>query len=104
MKTTKESIIAYLESIKEEFIKRGISHIALFGSFAKMQDGVYSDLDIAIKKSSDYFDRYSAYDYFETIKELKSKLRKKFHRNVDILDLDSTSPYIESIKKEMINV
>ena len=104
MKPTKESIIAYLEHIKPDFAQKGISDLALFGSFATMQEGVYSDLDIAVRKAPDYFDRYTAYDYFETIEALKTVLRKKFHRNIDILDLDSASPYIERIKEEMIVV
>ncbi len=104
MKATKQSILSYLEEMKAHFAEEGIEDIALFGSFARLQNGVYSDVDIAIKKRSDYFDKFQACDYFATIETMKSLLRKKFHRNVDILDLDSTSPFIETIKKEMIYV
>ncbi len=104
MRATKESIIAFIDSIKERYKGEGLEKIALFGSFARMQNGVYSDIDIAIKKSTDYFEHHNAHDYFETLDKLKSEFRKKFHRNIDILDLDSTSPYLDGIKEEMIVV
>ena len=51
MKITKEMILQYLKEIKPELENHGIEQLALFGSFAKEEQTVYSDIDIAIKKS-----------------------------------------------------
>jgi|GEM_PF-531731 len=104
MKTTRESIIKVLEEIKPRFEKRGIEEIALFGSFSNSSQNVYSDIDIAIKKRSDFLDKHSAYDYFETLNELRETLRQKLHRPVDIFDLDSDSPLKRRIESELIYV
>ena len=51
MKTTsKEEIINFLKDIKDAFAKKGVLMVGLFGSFAKDNENVYSDIDIAIKK------------------------------------------------------
>ncbi len=104
MKTTKETILRYLKEIKPELEGYGIEKIALFGSFASEEQNVYSDIDIAIQKKSDYLQKYAAYDYFSLVSKLKHKIRLALHRNTDIFDLDSDSAFAERIKKEMIYV
>lgn len=104
MRATKENILEYLKELKVEFSKEGIASFALFGSFAKDTQSVYSDIDIAISKKSDYMSDNSSYSYFETVSKIKEKVRKKFHRNIDLFDLDSQSPLKETIQKELIYV
>jgi len=100
----RDEIIEYLKEIKPNFQKKGIEIVALFGSFANGSDNVYSDIDIAISKNSQFFEKFSAYDYFDTINEIKSNITKKFKRRVDIFDLDSKSPFLDSIKDSLIYV
>lgn len=105
MKATKSDILLYINEIKQELQEKGIDKIALFGSYAKDEQTVYSDIDIAISKNKEYLSSDSmAYSYFELINFLKEKLKRKFHRNIDIFDLDSSSSFKKSIKKELIYV
>ncbi|NPA28044.1 MAG: nucleotidyltransferase domain-containing protein, partial [Epsilonproteobacteria bacterium] len=84
----KDEIILFLKEIKPEFEKRGITQIALFGSFAKDEVNIYSDIDIAIKKDRKKVTTPSVYEYFNIINDLKRVVKKRFKRRVDILDLD----------------
>jgi predicted nucleotidyltransferase len=104
VRVEKSSIITFLKDIKNELASDGISSIGLFGSFARGDANVYSDIDIAIKKESDYLDKRTAYDYFAEVSKIKSLLYKKFHRNSDIFDLDSNSSMKNEIMKELIYV
>ncbi len=104
MRVTKENIINYLKEIKTELEAKGIVKVALFGSFSKDEQTVYSDIDIAIQKDKGYLSQQSAYNYFDTISLLKEKIKTKFHRNIDVFDLDSTSSFKKSIEKELIYV
>jgi len=104
MKPSKLLIVNYLKEIKAELIADGISKIALFGSFARGEDTVYSDIDIAIKKESNYIKKRGAYEYFEEVSKIKALIRNKFHRNSDIFDLDSNSSMKLSITKDLIYV
>ncbi len=87
MRATKENILFFLKEIKDKLSAEGISHIALFGSYARGEAGVYSDIDIAIQKNKNYLQTRSAYDYFDQITRIKTLLREKFHKNSDIFDL-----------------
>jgi len=104
MKQQKAHILQSLKELKPLLLSRGIASVALFGSFAKDKATPYSDVDIAIQKSPDFLQKAGAYAYFDLIDEIKALLRQKLHRNIDIFDLDSNSPFKETVKKEMIRV
>jgi len=101
---TKQDILNYLKEIKPYFKKKGISSLALFGSYTKEDTTIYSDIDIAIKKDVTYLKYHQAYEYFATINELKNLLIHKFKKPVDVLDIDSQSPFISYIEKDIIYV
>ena len=100
----KDEIIKYLSNVKERFKGNGLEKLALFGSFAKGSDGVYSDIDVAIKKEPNFLSKYSPYEYFELVNSIKEDIKKQLNRNVDIFDLDSKSTFLKDIKKELIYV
>ena len=104
MKTSADSlsILSVLREILPEFRERGIESLALFGSFAREENGVYSDIDIAVKKSPDFLRHHSAYAYFSTLNDLRMQLQKRLGRPVDLFDLDSRSSFGESIKNGLI--
>ncbi|RLA79606.1 MAG: hypothetical protein DRG78_12640 [Epsilonproteobacteria bacterium] len=104
MRATKENIIEYLKELKKELLSDGIISIALFGSFATNKQSVYSDIDIAILKEKDFLKYKSSYNYFDIISKIKSKIKTKFHRNIDVFDLDSNSELKKSIEKELLYV
>ena len=104
MRADKLSIVSYLQEIKSELLHDGISKIALFGSFARDEASVYSDIDIAIQKEKNYLQTRTAYDYFDEVSKIKTMIRNKFHRNSDIFDLDSNSSMKSSILKDLIYV
>lgn len=101
MRATKENILAYLKDIKSELAQDGIVSLALFGSFARNEENIYSDIDVAIKKEKDYLKTRTAYTYFEEVSKIKEMIQKKFHRNSDIFDLDSDSPMKKNIQQEL---
>ena len=104
MRDSKRYILETLKELKPFFLSKGVVLVALFGSFAKDEITPYSDIDIAIQKSPDLLEKEGVYGYFNLIEEIKEVLHQKFHRNIDIFDLDSNSPFKESIKEEMIVV
>jgi len=104
MKVTQKIILTYLKELKLELEEHGIEEMALFGSFAHKNENVYSDIDIAIKKKKNFLDEYSAYEYFDIVSKIKSKILKNLHRQTDVFDLDSQSKFKEQIQKELIYV
>ncbi len=104
MKATKENILRYLGDIKSDLSQNGIARIGLFGSYARGEDTLYSDIDIAIQKEDGYLNRRSAYDYFDEIANIKRLVSRQFNRNSDVFDLDSASSMKKLVLKEIIYV
>lgn len=104
MQVNKHIILEYLSVLKSELSTKGIVQFALFGSFAKDKQNVYSDIAIAIKKDKNFLEKNGVYYYFEILNSIKENIQKKFHRNVDIFDLDSNSELKKTIEKELIYV
>ena len=104
MQVSKSDILNYLSFLKSELSSQGIEQIALFGSYAKDSQNVYSDIDIAIKKDKTILEKNGVYYYFEVLNSIKNSIQKKFHRNVDIVDLDSNSELKKTIEKELLYV
>jgi predicted nucleotidyltransferase len=104
MRVLKSNIISFLQEIKAELRSDGIVALGLFGSFARDEAGVYSDIDIAIQKEKNYLTHRTAYEYFDEITKIKTLIKKKFHRNSDIFDLDSNSSMRDEIMKDIIYV
>ena len=104
MRANKQTILKYLKEIKLELEKNGIFKLALFGSFSRDEENIYSDIDIAIKKETNYLENRTSYEYFEELNKIKALIRQEFHRNIDIFDLDSNSSMKKSIMKDLIYV
>lgn len=104
MRANRENILSYLKEIKSELFRDGIVSVALFGSFARDEQSVYSDIDIAIQKESDYLRKRTAYTYFNEVEKIKTMIEQKFHRNSDVFDLDSDSSMKKNIKKDLLYV
>jgi predicted nucleotidyltransferase len=104
MKPTKEHILAYLHDLKLELQRDGIVQLGLFGSYARGDNTLYSDIDIAIKKEINYLQHRNAYTYFDEVAKIKQRIFETFHCSSDIFDLDSSSRMKESIMKEIIYV
>ena len=103
MKTNQQAILDTLREILPGFRAQGIESLALFGSYATGNDGIYSDIDIAVKKSSDFLRHHSAYAYFATLNELRTALQQRLGRPVDLFDLDSDSTLKHQIESELIH-
>ena len=104
MQIDKNIILEHLSLLKNELSTKGIVQLGLFGSFAKDNQTIYSDIDIAIKKDKSFLEKIGVYSYFEILNNIKENVQKKFHRNVDIFDLDSKSELKKTIEKELLYV
>jgi len=104
MQIDKKNILEHLSLLKNELSSKGVVQLGLFGSFAKDNQTIYSDIDIAIKKDKLILEKNGVYFYFELLNNIKDSIQKKFHRNVDIFDLDSNSELKKTIEKELLYV
>ncbi|OYQ36061.1 DNA polymerase subunit beta [Flavobacterium cyanobacteriorum] len=95
--TTKDTIINLLRMYKPEFSKFGIKRVGLFGSYARNEQSIQSDIDILIdfEPGKATFDNLMAFhDIIDSIFE---------NEKVEVVTKNSLSPYIgPKILKEVV--
>lgn len=101
---TKKEILDFLISIKPQLQEDGIEKIGLFGSYAKNNPTLTSDIDIAIKLEKNYLSKNDVWNYFNEINKIKSMVFDKFQIKSDVFDLDSLSSLKHKIEKEVLYV
>ncbi len=85
---TKEDIFKLLRDSKAKLSSLGVKSIGLFGSFARGDDSGESDIDVLLELEPDK----KTYDNFI---ETCFLLEELFDRRVEVVTVDSISPYIK---------
>ena len=101
---TQKDILIFLTNIKPQLQKDGIEQVGLFGSYARNNATLTSDIDIAIKLDKNYLDKNDVWNYFNEINKIKEMVYNKFQMKSDVFDLDSSSSLKDKIEKEVLYV
>lgn len=101
---TQKDVLTFLTTIKPQLQENGIEQVGLFGSYARNNATLTSDIDIAIKLDKNYLDKNDVWNYFNEINKIKGMVYNKFQIKSDIFDLDSLSSLKNKIEKEVLYV
>jgi len=101
---TQKDVLTFLTTIKPQLQENGIEQVGLFGSYARDNATLTSDIDIAIKLDKNYLDKNDVWNYFNEINKIKRMVYNKFQIKSDIFDLDSSSVFKDKILKEILYV
>ena len=97
--TSKEYILATIHTHKTEFLKLGVRHIGLFGSYARGEQSTKSDIDFLIDFEPDKENYYNYMAVYDIIEQLFKNER------IEIVTKTGLSPYIgPKILNEVIYV
>ncbi len=86
-KSIKEPILLYLKELKPKLEKEGITEIGLFGSFAKDEATIYSDIDIFIKTTNEFRKKHLGFAGFGFLEDLRQDIAKHFNKEVDLCNI-----------------
>ena len=89
--TSKDEILAYLKELKPTLQKDGIIELGLFGSYAKGTADMFSDIDIFIKTSDEFCEKFIGFEAMIYLDELRHKIAQHFKIGVDLCDIASFS-------------
>jgi predicted nucleotidyltransferase len=81
----KEEILKKLKELKPIYQKEGFCIEALFGSFARDEADVKSDIDILVEIKPEFASKYGLRS-ISRIEEIKKELQKIFKTDIDIAD------------------
>lgn len=86
-KSIKEPILLYLKELKPRLEKEGITEIGLFGSFAKEEATIHSDIDIFVKTTDKFCNKYIGLKALGFLEDLRQDIAKRFNKEVDLCDI-----------------
>ena len=86
-KSIKEPILRYLKELKPKLEKEGITEIGLFGSFAKEEATIYSDIDIFVKTTDEFCNKYIGFAALGFLEDLRQDIAKHFNKEVDLCNI-----------------
>lgn len=86
-KSIKEPILLYLKELKPALQKEGIVKIGLFGSFAKDEATINSDIDIFIRTTEAFCKKYRGFAGFSFLADLRKNIAEHFDKKVDLCDI-----------------
>lgn len=93
------TIINYLKEHKEEYNKIGINIIGIFGSYAKSENTLDSDIDIL------YDTKKGTVNLYDKKQKLKQVLETAFNTKIDLASKKYLKPYAKNeIMKDLIYV
>lgn len=97
----KQEAIAILRKQRDSLQDIGVESIALFGSFARDQNEMVSDIDLLVSLSDQFSN--GGFDHFHKLEQLKDRLSALLGRDVDLVEEPIRPPRLNaSIAKDRI--
>lgn len=89
----KEDMLSYMKSLKQELKSEQIEIIGLFGSTARGDNNINSDVDILYKiiDTNKYLEQHSGWDSINFLADTKDKISKKISNKIDFVDESTLS-------------
>ncbi|MBA4209035.1 MAG: hypothetical protein C0454_05860 [Parvibaculum sp.] len=92
-------VLRALQKMKADLTGRGVEHLAVFGSVARMEDRPGSDIDIVVD-----IDPGRHFDIFD-LAGIAGDISRLLDRKVDVLERKSLKPsFLSEIEREQIHV
>ncbi len=76
---------------KEKLLQDGFKIIGVFGSYAKNTQTKDSDIDLLYDIEPIFIQKYSGFEAFSKLNEIKESLQKVLNTKVDIASIDNNS-------------
>lgn len=76
---------------KEKLLEDGFKIVGVFGSYAKNTQTKDSDIDLLYDIEPTFIQKYSGFEAFSKLSEIRNSLQKAFNIKVDITSIDNNS-------------
>ena len=80
----KKIILEKVKQEKQKYELEGFNIIGFFGSFARLEENLQSDLDILYELSDEFLYRYNGWDLYFRINQIKLELEKSLNLHIDL--------------------
>lgn len=99
--TRKSEVLRTLRALESELQAEGVRHVSVFGSVARGEDTLASDVDLAVDLSPGAAP--AGFQFVAYVDRLERKLTAALSRNVDIVILPARRPELrEALNREAV--
>ncbi len=95
-----EQILQQVKNIKETLKKDGFVIDGIFGSYARDEFTMASDLDLLYHLEDEFYTKYNGFMGFKKLDEIKSYIAKKINKKIDLAPKNNLS---KTAKKYILN-
>jgi len=86
-----KELLAKIKIEKKKLLKEGFKIIGVFGSYATNTQTKESDIDLLYDIEPKFIKKYSGFEAFSKLTEIKNILQKALNKKVDIATIDNPS-------------
>ena len=86
-----KELLNKIKAEKQKLLKDGFKIIGVFGSYATNSQTQESDLDLLYDIEPRFLQKYSGFEAFSRLSEIKNSLQKNLQKKVDIATVDNHS-------------
>jgi predicted nucleotidyltransferase len=99
---TLQEIFKAIRAINEEYEKEGFRIVGVFGSYARDEADLFSDIDMAYRIDVATFHPGDAFAKLEAIERIRERLQKSLRRRVDLVPYPrEETPLKKRLEKEL---
>jgi len=101
----KSDIIKYIRQFNKKYANIGFRITGLFGSFARGEEDIFSDVDLTYSIDHDRFYKDDAFAKLEKIEEIRREISSTLHRKIDLIPSNTSNELIrQSLERERIAI
>lgn len=81
-----KDIIKKIKEIKDVYEQEGFIILGIFGSYARDEESENSDIDILFETTDSFIDRYSGWEIFGKIEDIREEIENEIKKDVHLAD------------------
>jgi uncharacterized protein len=85
----KKIILEKIKLEKQKYKLEGFLIVGIFGSFARLEENLQSDLDILYELSNEFLSSYDGWDLYFRINQIKLELENALNLHIDLANKDA---------------
>ena len=102
---TRENVLACLHNFNQKYQESGFRLVGLFGSYARGDEDIFSDIDITYAIDHEKFYKDDGFAKLRKIADFKQELETQLNRKVDLIPLKGISKFLQkNLEKEQIAI
>ncbi len=101
----RDQVLKILHNFNQKHKDSGFKLVGIFGSFARGEEDIFSDIDISYTIDHEKFFKDDAFAKLIKINQYRAELEKSLKRKVDLVPIDGLNKHIKhNYIKEVIEI